>query len=60
MTIDRRKLLQNQSVGLSIGVTNVRLKKAGVVLESDLKLNRKSSTTGTPYGTSVTKKLAGG
>jgi len=61
MTSSRKKLFINQSVGLSVEVTNRRLKKAGVILEQDLGLHRAAPPPrSTTYRTQVTKKLAGG
>jgi hypothetical protein len=54
------ELLTNQSVDLSVQVTDKRLKKGGIVLGKDLKLQRKGSTPQSPFRSLVTKKLAGG
>jgi hypothetical protein len=54
------ELLANQSVDLSVQVTNKRLKRGGIMLEKDLQLQRKSSGPQSPFRSFVTKKLAGG
>ena len=58
MTGTRKKLFENQSVGLSVDVTDRRLKSAGIVLSADLALTRKRTGPKSNYRLNVTRKLA--
>jgi hypothetical protein len=56
---DYRKLLKNQSLGLSVQVTDWRLKNAGVTLDRDLGLAGRKRDSALRIPSSLTKRLAG-
>lgn len=59
MPTEAKKLLGNQSVGISTQVTAERLKKAGVVIAKDMSLQQRKSPSEDRLPTHVVKRLAG-
>ena len=59
MPTEAKKLLGNQSVGISTQVTAERLKKAGVVIAKDMSLQQRKSSSEDRLPTNVVKRLAG-
>jgi hypothetical protein len=60
MTKAQKKLFENQSLELSIQVTDERLRMGGIVLGDDLGLKRDKPKPGARFPAGGIKKLAGG
>jgi hypothetical protein len=58
MTKESRKLLKNKSLGVSVRVTDWRLREAGVTLDRDLGLPDRKRDHGLRIPASLTRRLA--